>query len=123
MARILIVDDSLFDRTRAVEAIRLLGHAPLIATDAESGLALCRAERPDLVLMDLVLPGGEDGYAVTRRIRSDPRLFDIPVVMVTSRDQRSDAFWGFRQGAAGYVTKPYRAEELASVIARLLVVE
>jgi len=121
MARILIVDDSLFDRTRAVEAIRLLGHAPLIATDAESGLALCRAERPDLVLMDLVLPGGEDGYAVTRRIRSDPRLFDIPVVMVTSRDQRSDAFWGFRQGAAGYVTKPYRAEELASVIVRLLV--
>ena len=86
-------------------------------------MALCRAERPDLVLMDLVLPGGEDGYAVTRRIRSDPRLFDIPVVMVTSRDQRSDAFWGFRQGAAGYVTKPYRAEELASVIARLLVVE
>ena len=121
MANILIVDDSLFDRTRAVEAVRLLGHSPLVATDARSALEMCRTTRPDLVLMDLVLPGGEDGYSVTRRIRNDPDLFDIPIVMVSSRDQRSDAFWGFRQGAAGYVTKPYRAEELASVIARLLV--
>ena len=55
MARILIVDDSLFDRTRAVEAIRLLGHAPLIATDAESGLALCRAERPDLERVEAMI--------------------------------------------------------------------
>ncbi|UHQ18595.1 response regulator [Lysobacter sp. KIS68-7] len=121
MAHILIVDDSLLDRTRAVEAVRLLGHSPLVATDGNSAFDLCRSAPPDLVLMDLVLAGGEDGYAVTRRLRNDPELCDIPVVMVTSRDQRSDAFWGYRQGAAGYVTKPYRAEELASVIARLLV--
>jgi len=120
MAQILIVDDSMLDRMRAVEAVRMLGHSPLVATDAESAMDICRRLRPDLVLMDVVLPGGEDGYATTRRIRSDPELFDIPVVLVTSRSAESDAFWGMRQGAAGYVTKPYIAEELAGVIERLL---
>lgn len=123
MAQILIVDDSLLDRTRAVEVVRLLGHSPLVATDVDSALELCRRLRPGVVLMDVVLPGGQDGYAATRRIRNDPDLSDIPVVMVTSRNAQSDSFWGLRQGAAGYVTKPYMADELAAVISRLLVDE
>lgn len=123
MAQILIVDDSLLDRTRAVEVVRLLGHSPLVATDADSALDLCRRLRPCLVLMDVVLPGSDDGYAATRRIRSDPALSDIPVVLVTSRSTQSDMFWGFRQGAAGYVAKPYMVDELAAVISRLLIDE
>ena len=121
MAQILIVDDSLLDRTRAVEVVRLLGHSPLVATDADCALDLCRRLRPDLVLMDVVLPGSDDGYAATRRIRSDPDLFDIPVVLVTARSTQSDMFWGFRVGAAGYVTKPYMVDELGAVISRLLI--
>lgn len=119
MARILIVDDSpsqLFGIQRLVEKI---GHESLTAEDGTAGVELAKQTLPDLVLMDVVMPG-LNGFQATRMLSREPTTQHIPVVLVTTKDQDTDRMWGLRQGAKAYLTKPFGEAELAEVIDRLL---
>ena len=118
MARILIVDDSpsqLFGIQRMVEKI---GHESMTAEDGTAGVELAKQALPDLVLMDVVMPG-LNGFQATRMLSREPATQHIPVVLVTTKDQDTDRMWGLRQGAKAYLTKPFSEDELAEVIERI----
>jgi len=119
MARILIVDDCPLQRAISLTVVQALGHAGIVCSDGHAGVEAALRERPDLVLMDVVMPG-VDGYAATRILCNHPELRDVPVVLVTGRNQASDSAWGLRQGAAAYLVKPVLPEHLAGVIVQLL---
>jgi two-component system alkaline phosphatase synthesis response regulator PhoP len=117
--RILVVDD---DR----EVVRLMrayleqaAYEVLVAYDGETAVQILRRDRPDLVLLDLMLPG-RDGLDITRLVRSDPALAQIPIIMLTARIEDTDKIVGLEMGADDYVTKPYNPREVvARVRARL----
>lgn len=119
MARILIVDDSPSQLLGLQRMVEKLGHKSLTAEDGAGGVELARQARPDLVLMDVVMPN-LNGFQATRMLSRDPTTRHIPVVMVTTKDQDTDRIWGLRQGAKAYLTKPFGERELAEVIDRLL---
>jgi two-component system alkaline phosphatase synthesis response regulator PhoP len=116
--RILVVDD---DR-RIVRLLRAsleqTGYQVYAAYDGESALQILRRERPDLVVLDLMLPG-RDGWDVTRAMRGDAALADTPIIMLTARVEHHDRIVGLELGADDYVTKPFHPGEL---IARILAV-
>ena len=119
MARILIIDDSpteIFAFTRMLEEN---GYQAFSAKNAEEGIEKARQEKPDLILMDVVMPG-MNGFQATRRLAKDPETSDIPIIMITTKDQETDRVWGLRQGARDYLIKPpTEAEFLARIEAAL----
>jgi twitching motility two-component system response regulator PilH len=119
MARILIVDDSPSQLLGIQRIVEKLGHETLTAEDGAAGVELARSALPDLILMDVVMPN-LNGFQATRTLSRDPATRDIPVVLVTTKDQDTDRMWGMRQGARAYLTKPFSEAELAEVINRLL---
>lgn len=119
MARILIIDDS---ATEVVTFSRMLqnhGHETLSSSSAEEGMATAMAEIPDLILMDVIMPG-MNGFQATRRLSRDPKTAAIPIIIITAKDQETDRIWGLRQGARDYVTKPIKESDLLSKISSLL---
>jgi twitching motility two-component system response regulator PilH len=120
MARILIVDDSPSQLMGMKRIIEKLGHEPLTAEDGAAGVELARRELPDLILMDVVMPN-LNGFQATRQISKDPSTAHIPIVLVTTKDQETDKVWGMRQGAKGYITKPFNEQALVKTINELLV--
>ena len=119
MARILLVDDSPSQLMGMKRIIEKLGHEPLTAEDGAAGVELARRELPDLILMDVVMPN-LNGFQATRQISKDPSTAHIPIVLVTTKDQETDKVWGMRQGAKGYITKPFNESSLVGVIKDLL---
>ena len=118
MARILIVDDSPTQLIGIQRIVEKLGHQTLTAEDGAAGVALAKAELPDLILMDVVMPN-LNGFQATRQLSREGSTRDIPVVLVTTKDQDTDRMWGLRQGAKAYLTKPFSEDELAEVIERI----
>ncbi|MEN1926869.1 twitching motility response regulator PilH [Luteimonas sp. MJ293] len=116
MARILIVDDSPSQLAGIRRIVERLGHETLTAEDGQAGVELARRELPDLILMDVVMPN-LNGFQATRSISRDPATRHIPVILVTTKDQQTDRVWGMRQGARGYLTKPFNDQELMDAIA------
>ncbi len=96
------------------------GHEVVTVTDAQSALRRCRAERPDLVIMDTVMPGPLDGLQAVRRIRSDPALAGLPVIVLSAQAAQADIAAGLRAGADVYMTKPFSPRDLAAHVAALL---
>ena len=119
MARILIVDDSPTQLIGIQRIVEKLGHQTLTAEDGAAGVALAKAELPDLILMDVVMPN-LNGFQATRQLSREGSTRDIPVVLVTTKDQDTDRLWGMRQGARAYLTKPFAEADLTDVIGRLL---
>ena len=119
MARILIVDDSPTQLIGIQRIVEKLGHQTLTAEDGAAGVALAKAELPDLILMDGVMPN-LNGFQATRQLSREGSTRDIPVVLVTTKDQDTDRMWGMRQGARAYLTKPFAEADLTDVIGRLL---
>ena len=115
MARILIVDDSPTQLIGIQRIVEKLGHQTLTAEDGAAGVALAKAELPDLILMDVVMPN-LNGFQATRQLSREGSTRDIPVVLVTTKDQDTDRVWGMRQGAKAYITKPFSESELAELI-------
>ncbi len=109
--RVLIADDEMLNRRILRAILRKDGVASLEAADGDEALALVRGERPDLVLLDVMMPG-KDGYAVCTELKSDPALADIPVIFISSRDNTEDRVRGLKLGANDYVSKPFDAEEV-----------
>jgi twitching motility two-component system response regulator PilH len=118
MARILIVDDSPSQLLGLKRIVEKLGHESLTAEDGAAGVEAAKRERPDLILMDVVMPN-LNGFQATRIISKDPDTAHIPVVLVTTKDQETDRVWGMRQGARDYITKPVDADELMAKIKAL----
>lgn len=119
MARILIIDDSpteIFALTRILEG---RGHQITSACNAEEGIARAHSEKPDLILMDVVMPG-MNGFQATRKLAKSPETAHIPIIMVTTKDQETDRIWGLRQGAQEYIVKPPSEAELLGKVDVLL---
>ena len=119
MARILIVDDSPSQLMGIQRIVEKLGHQTLTAEDGAAGVEVAKAELPDLILMDVVMPN-LNGFQATRQISKDAKTSHIPVVLVTTKDQETDKVWGMRQGAKAYITKPFNENQLIEVITNLL---
>ena len=119
MARILIVDDSPSQLLGIKRIVEKLGHETLSAEDGAAGVEVAKLEKPDLILMDVVMPG-QNGFQLTRAITRDPRFIGVPVIMCTSKNQETDKVWGMRQGAKAYVTKPIKEEELIKALQEFL---
>ena len=113
--KILVVDDS---KTELHHLSDILGKRGFSVRTAENGTEAMRRleeEKPQLILMDVVMPG-QNGFQLTRAITRDPRFADVPVIMCTSKNQETDKVWGMRQGARDYIVKPVNAEELMAKI-------
>jgi len=119
VAKILIVDDSPTQLHVLATQLSNIGHQILTAADGRQAVDVAKAEHPDLILMDIVMPG-MNGFQATRKISRDPATRDIPVIMVTTKDQKTDKEWGMRQGACAYMVKPVKAGELQAKIDELL---
>ena len=113
--KILVVDDSPTERFALIEFLSKQGFSVVTADNGEEGVIKAKTELPDLILMDVVMPG-TNGFQLTRAITRDPRYADIPVIMCTSKNQETDKVWGMRQGARDYVVKPVNPDELVQKI-------
>ncbi len=119
MARILIVDDSPTDVRVLGSMLERAGYQTLSAATAEEGIARARQERPDLILMDVIMPG-MNGFQATRTLSRDPDTSAIPVIIVTTKNMETDRIWGMRQGAKDFVSKPPNERDLVTRIQNLL---
>jgi twitching motility two-component system response regulator PilH len=111
MALILIIDDSPTEVFQMRRTLENHGFETETAADGAEGLRKAREMRPDLILMDIVMPG-VDGFRATRMLANDPETRAIPVIMVSSKGQESDRTWGMRQGAVDYLVKPVKSAQL-----------
>ena len=119
MARILVVDDSPTETDKMVSTLSRQGHQVLTAASGSDGVELASAELPDMILMDVVMPG-INGFQATRQITRNDATSHIPVVIVSSKSQDADKVWGERQGACGYLTKPVDDRALIKLVNGLL---
>lgn len=111
MAKVLIVDDSPTEVHVLQTMLTKNGHQVVVATSGEDGIEMAEAERPDLILMDVVMPG-MNGFQATRQISKNGDTASIPVIMVTTKDQETDKVWAMRQGAKDYIVKPVQEKAL-----------
>jgi len=119
VALVLIVDDSPTEQHVLSQVLEKNGFETLLASDGEEAINIAESNHPDLILMDVVMPG-MNGFQATRQLSRNPETSAIPVVMVTSKDQESDRVWGLRQGAVDYLMKPVaQTDLLAAVRARI----
>ena len=119
MTQIMIVDDSPTDMHLLKKILEKNGFKTLTVSDADEGIQVAKRERPDLILMDVVMPG-LNGFQATRELSSDPETSAIPVIIVTRKDQQVDRMWGMRQGARDYITKPVKEGTLLNLIEEAL---
>jgi twitching motility two-component system response regulator PilH len=113
MPLILIVDDSPTEVHVMQKALERHGYQTAAAADGAEGIRLAREMNPDLIFMDVVMPG-MNGYQATRTLVSDPKTRTIPIIMVTSKGQETDKIWGLRQGAVDYMVKPVSPDQLVA---------
>lgn len=118
ISKILVVDDSPTDRQHLSEMLSKNGFNVSTAESAEDALAKLKQSRPDLVLMDVVMPG-QNGFQATRALAKDESTKNIPVILCSSKGQETDKVWGLRQGARDYVVKPVNPADLLAKIAAL----
>lgn len=115
MAKVLVADDSVTQVALLQSAVSEAGHVSVVATNGDEAMRLAASEKPALILLDVVMPN-TDGFQVCRRLRKLPETANTPIVLVTSKGQETDKFWGIRQGANEYVVKPFETKALAEII-------
>lgn len=116
--KVLVVDDSPTDRQFLIEALSQKGYQIVVAENGDDAVVKAKTELPDVILMDVVMPG-LNGYQATRTITRDEVTKHIPVIICTSRDQETDKVWGMRQGASDYLVKPIDPKQLLAKISAL----
>lgn len=116
--KILVVDDSPTELEVLNDVLTKNGYQVITAGSGEQAIERAKSEHPDLILMDVIMPG-INGYQATRTITRDEVTRDIPVIMCTSKDQQTDRIWGMRQGALDYLTKPLDHDALLQRIGAL----
>jgi twitching motility two-component system response regulator PilH len=113
--KILVVDDSATERFFFAELLSRNGYDVVTAENGAEALTKAKSEQPDLILMDVVMPG-QNGFQVTRTISRDPGTAHIPIIICSSKSQETDRYWGMKQGARDYVVKPVDPKDLLSKI-------
>lgn len=113
--KILVVDDSPTERHFLVDLLTKKGYTVVTAENGAQAIATAKQDLPDLILMDVVMPG-PNGFQATRTMSRDPLTQNIPIIICTSKNQDSDRIWGLRQGARDYLIKPIDADELFAKI-------
>jgi twitching motility two-component system response regulator PilH len=113
--KILVVDDSATERFFFAELLSKNGYHVVTAENGAEAVTKAKSERPDLILMDVVMPG-QNGFQVTRTISRDPDTAHIPVIICTSKNQETDRYWGMKQGARDYLVKPVDPKDLLTKI-------
>ena len=119
MARILIAEDSETELQFVKNILKDGNHTFVIARDGEEAEAKARSETPDLIILDVIMPK-KNGFQVCRDLKKDDNYKQIPIVLVTSKSQESDKFWGMKQGADEYITKPFEPNDLLKIVKKLL---
>ncbi len=119
MAKILIADDSDTDLAYLQEILGSLPHQLVSARDGSEVEALVKAEQFDLFILDVIMPG-KNGFQVCRALKKDPATAQVPIILTTSKSADSDRYWGEKQGADVYITKPFTAEQLLTAVNRFL---
>jgi twitching motility two-component system response regulator PilH len=113
--KVLIVDDAQADRTSLERIVADAGHLTFLADSGAQAIERAQRDKPDLILMDVNMPD-MDGFATTRKLKADESTKHIPVVFVSSKNQKADIAWGQMLGAKGYVSKPYSREQILAQI-------
>jgi len=113
--KLLIVDDSELDRLTLQKIAEKNGYSVITASDGPEGLEKARSEKPDCILMDVVMPT-QSGFEVTRVLRDDPLTKNIPVIICSTKSLKTDEMWGKRQGAVDYIIKPIKEAEVLAAI-------
>jgi twitching motility two-component system response regulator PilH len=119
VTKILVVDDSPTDLRLVSASLQGRGYTILTAADGEEALEKATRELPDLIVLDIILPK-KNGFQVCRQLKTSPDTRDIKILMLSSKSQDSDRFWGLKQGADGYLTKPFADDELHTNVEQLL---
>lgn len=119
MNTIMVVDDNAVVREMLSEQLKGKGFQVVLAKDGVEAMEQLQANRPDLVITDLVMPR-MNGYELCRWIKNNPNFKDLPVIMCTSKSEEFDRYWGMKQGADAYITKPYHPPELIDAVKKLL---
>lgn len=119
MAKILIADDSQTDTKFIKSVLDELGHTLFFATDGEEAENIVKKEQFDLILLDVVMPK-KNGFQLCREFKKDERTKNIPIIVLTSKNQESDKMWGTKQGANLYLTKPCAPIELLAAVKKLI---
>lgn len=119
MTTVMIVDDSAMIREMVCEHLKKYGMAVVEAFDGEDAIEKIKANIPDLVVTDVVMPR-KNGYELCRWLKNEPKTKSVPVIMCTTKSEEFDRYWGMKQGADAYVTKPYNPNELLTTVKQLL---
>ncbi|MGA7933598.1 MAG: response regulator [Kovacikia sp.] len=119
MSTVLVVEDSVTQREMISDLLRGSGLSVTEASDGVEALEQIQGKRPDLVVLDIVMPR-MNGYEVCRRLKADPKTQDVPVVMCSSKGEEFDRYWGMKQGADAYIAKPFQPTELVGTVKQLL---
>lgn len=119
MSTILVVEDSVAQREMITELLKGSGLNVEKASDGVEALEKIQSLRPDLVVLDIVMPR-MNGYEVCRRLKADPKTENVPVVMCSSKGEEFDRYWGMKQGADAYIAKPFQPTELVGTVKQLL---
>jgi twitching motility two-component system response regulator PilH len=119
MSKILIVDDSPAQLYQLQQMVEKVGHQAVTAASGEDAIEIASKQNPELILMDIVMPG-MSGYTATRKLSRNTSTSHIPVIFVSSKDGDADRAWGLRQGAKDYVTKPVNRNVLLTAISSVM---
>lgn len=119
MSTVLVVEDSITQREMIRDLLRNSGLTVTVASDGVEALEQIQGNCPDLVILDIVMPR-MNGYEVCRRLKSNPKTQNVPVVMCSSKGEESDRYWGMKQGADAYIAKPFQPTELVGTVKQLL---
>jgi twitching motility two-component system response regulator PilH len=119
MSTVLVVEDSITQREMITDLLKGSGLLVAIATDGMEALEQIKTFRPDIVVLDIVMPR-MNGYEVCRRLKTDPKTQGVPVIMCSSKGEEFDRYWGMRQGADAYIVKPFQPKELVGTVKQLL---
>ena len=119
MPLVLIVDDSPTEQHVFCKILERHGYDTVVASDGEEAIATAEQVQPEVIVMDVVMPG-MNGFQATRRLSRNPATAKIPVIIVSAKSQETDRIWGLRQGASQYLVKPVEADELVAAVEAVL---
>jgi len=119
MSKVLVIEDSATQREMIADLLRKNGLTVIEATDGIEALDKIQGNPPDLVILDIVMPK-MNGYEVCRRLKADPSMQGIPIVMCSSKGEEFDRYWGMKQGADAYVAKPFQPDDLVGTVKQML---
>jgi len=117
--KILVVDDSRADLENITNILESHGYDVIRATNGEEAIMQAKSQRPDLIVLDVIMPG-KDGFQTCRQLKKEDLTKDIKIVMVTAKTRKTDEFWGRNQGTDDYITKPFEPESLINSISSLI---